>query len=77
MVVLSVTGVFDREQDISVSLTADYGNRSEIALPDGSVVKLNSGSDITYVYNSKKKIREVRFQGKDIFDVSKSKTPLL
>lgn len=28
MVVLSVTGVFDREQDISVSLTADYGNRS-------------------------------------------------
>ena len=77
MVVLSVTGVFDKEQDISVSLTADYGNRSEIALPDGSVVKLNSGSDITYVYNSKKKIREVRFQGEGYFDVSKSKTPFI
>ncbi|MCL3851470.1 DUF4974 domain-containing protein [Parabacteroides sp. GYB001] len=77
MVILSVTGVFDKEQDISVSLTADYGNRSEIALPDGSVVKLNSGSDITYVYNSKKKIREVRFQGEGYFDVSKSKTPFI
>lgn len=77
MVVLSVTGVFDREQDISVSLTADYGNRSEIALPDGSVVKLNSGSDITYVYNSKKKIREVRFQGEGYFDVSKSESPFI
>lgn len=77
MVVLSVTGVFDKEQDISVSLTADYGNRSEIALPDGSVVKLNSGSDITYVYNSKKKIREVRFQGKDILMYRKVKPLLL
>ena len=77
MVVLSVTGVFDKEQDISVSLTADYGNRSEIALPDGSIVKLNSGSDITYVYNSKKKVREVRFQGEGYFDVSKSKTPFI
>ena len=77
MVVLSLSGVFEEEQDISVSLTADYGNRSEIALPDGSIVKLNSGSDITYVYNSKKKVREVRFQGEGFFDVSKSKTPFV
>lgn len=77
MVVFSLSGVFEEEQDISVSLTADYGNRSEIALPDGSIVKLNSGSDITYVYNSKKKVREVRFQGEGFFDVSKSKTPFV
>lgn len=77
MVVLSLSGVFEKDQDISVSLTADYGNRSEIALPDGSIVKLNSGSDITYVYNSKKKVREVYFQGEGFFDVSKSKTPFV
>lgn len=77
MILLSLAGIFDKEQEISVSLTADYGNRSEIALPDGSTVKLNSGSDITYVYNSKKKIREVHFQGEGFFDVSKSKTPFV
>lgn len=77
IVTLSLTGIFEKEQNISVSLTADYGNRSEIALPDGSTVKLNSGSNITYVYNSKKKVREVHFQGEGYFDVSKSKTPFV
>lgn len=77
MVVLSLTGFFEKEQDVVVSLTADYGNRSEIVLPDGSTVKLNSGSEVTYVYNSKKKVREVHFQGEGFFDVSKSKTPFV
>lgn len=77
MITLSLTGVFENKQDVAVSLTADYGNRSEIVLPDGSTVKLNSGSNITYVYNSKRKIREVHFQGEGFFDVSKNKTPFV
>lgn len=77
MVALSLTGWFDREQEVTVSLTADYGNRSEIVLPDGSTVKLNSGSEVTYAYNPHKKVREVRFQGEGYFDVSKSKRPFV
>ena len=77
MVALSVTGAFERNEDTIVSLTTDYGSRSEIALPDGSIVKLNAGSNITYKYNSKEKIREVQFQGEGYFDVSKSGTPFV
>lgn len=77
MVVLSLTGLFDKEQEVSMRLTADYGNRSEIVLPDGSIVKLNSGSEVTYMYNPKKKAREVRFQGEGYFNVSKSKNPFV
>ncbi len=77
MVALSITGAFERGEDTTVSLTADYGSLSEIVLPDGSIVKLNAGSNITYRYNSKRKIREVRFQGEGFFDVSKSGTPFV
>lgn len=77
MLALSLTGLLKNEPNISVSMRADNGNRSEILLPDGSIVKLNSGSDITYVYNSEKKIREVRFQGEGYFDVSKSDKPFI
>ena len=60
-----------------VSMTADYGSRSEVVLPDGSTVKLNAGSNLVYSYNSKEKIREVDFRGEAFFDVSKSKTPFV
>ncbi|MCD8270548.1 MAG: DUF4974 domain-containing protein [Parabacteroides sp.] len=58
-------------------MAADYGNRSEVTLPDGTSVKLNSGSHITYSYNPKKKVREVNFQGEGFFDVSKNKIPFV
>ena len=41
MFALSFMGVFEKNTEVQVSMTADYGNRSEIVLPDGSVVKLN------------------------------------
>lgn len=77
MVTFSLTGWFDSEEEVSVSLTADYGNRSEIVLPDGSSIKLNSGSEVTYVYNPEKKVREIRFQGEGYFNVSKSEKPFV
>lgn len=77
IVALSLMGILKQEPDVKVSMAADYGNRSEIVLPDGSVVKLNSGSEVTYSYNPKKKMREVHFQGEAFFDVSKSKDPFM
>ena len=73
----SKMGVFDKQPEMLVRMTADYGSRSEVVLPDGSVVKLNSGSDITYSYNAKENIREVNFQGEGFFDVSKNKIPFV
>lgn len=74
---LSMTGMFDRQPEVWVRMTADYGSRSEVSLPDGTVVKLNSGSDIAYAYNAKEKVREVHFQGEGFFDVSKNKIPFV
>ena len=77
LVLVFEMGVFDKQPEMLVRMTADYGSRSEVVLPDGSVVKLNSGSDITYSYNAKEKIREVNFQGEGFFDVSKNKIPFV
>lgn len=74
---LSFIGVFEKSSDMQVRMSADYGSRSEIVLPDGSLVKLNSGSEIVYAYDSKKKMREINFQGEGFFDVSKSKEPFV
>ena len=70
-------GNFSEGSEVLVSMSADYGNRSEIMLPDGSLVKLNAGSEVVYSYDPKKKTREVDFQGEGFFDVSKSKDPFV
>ncbi|MDR2914844.1 MAG: DUF4974 domain-containing protein [Tannerella sp.] len=74
---LSLMGVFEKDSDVLVRMNADYGSRSDITLPDGSVVKLNSGSDMTYSYNSRKNVREVSFQGEGFFDIAKSNIPFV
>ncbi len=74
---LSFMGVFEKSSDTQVRMSAANGSRSEIVLPDGSMVKLNSGSEVVYAYDSKKKIREVDFQGEGFFDVSKNKAPFI
>lgn len=73
---LSLSVIFKgKNSPISVSMSADYGNRSEITLPDGSLVRLNSGSDIAYTFDPRKKTRNVSFQGEGFFDVAKSEMP--
>ena len=57
LLVLSLSGVFHRDTDWRVSMKADYGSRSEVRLPDGTFVRLNSGSDVTYHYNRKARSR--------------------
>lgn len=75
--VLTFMGRFDNQEEILMSMSTEYGNRSEVKLPDGSVIRLNSGSDITYTYDPKKKVREVQFQGEGFFDVAKSEEPFI
>lgn len=51
------------------AVTTKYGSRTNIQLPDGSKVWLNSGSTITYNKQFGKDIREVVLSGEAFFDV--------
>jgi ferric-dicitrate binding protein FerR (iron transport regulator) len=56
-------------------MSTTYGSRSEVVLPDGSLVKLNAGSNIKYHYDKISRIRKVDFSGEAFFEVAKSKKP--
>jgi ferric-dicitrate binding protein FerR (iron transport regulator) len=61
----------------AVELETARGSRSQITLPDGSYVKLNSDSKISYVFNTKDHIREISFSGEGFFEVAKDNTPFV
>ncbi|MDR2968874.1 MAG: DUF4974 domain-containing protein [Tannerellaceae bacterium] len=75
--ILFVLSLIDRQPDIQLCMATEPGNRSEMTLPDGSVVHLNSDSKLTYRYNNREKIREVEFQGEGFFDVAESEQPFI
>jgi ferric-dicitrate binding protein FerR (iron transport regulator) len=77
LMMFSISGLFTQPAITQLSMSTGYGNRSEILLPDGSKVKLNSGSTISYTYNSQKNVREVEFSGEGFFDVSESDEPFI
>lgn len=60
-----------------VEMKTEYGNRSEILLPDGSRVRLNAGSQISYNLNETGKIREIKFHGEGFFEVAKDEMPFI
>jgi ferric-dicitrate binding protein FerR (iron transport regulator) len=47
------------------------GSKTQIQLPDGSLVRLNSSSSLTYDKNFGKNIREVSLTGEAFFDITK------
>jgi ferric-dicitrate binding protein FerR (iron transport regulator) len=55
------------------------GNKEtkEILLSDGSLVKLNNGSNIQYLEKFDSKIREVKLNGEAFFSVTKNSTPFV
>jgi Fe2+-dicitrate sensor, membrane component len=61
--------------EASIALSTTYGSRSEVVLPDGSLVKLNAGSNIKYHYDKGSQTRKVDFSGEAFFEVAKSKKP--
>jgi ferric-dicitrate binding protein FerR (iron transport regulator) len=70
------TGQFSIQQN-KMQLVTNYGSRTEVVLPDGSKVKLNSGSSLSYHFNSLTKTREVSFVGEGFFEVAKEQQPFL
>ena len=48
-----------------------YGQKLTVSLPDGTLVKLNSGSSIAYPEEFSNDRREVRFSGEGFFEVEK------
>lgn len=50
---------------------ANPGSKSQIILPDGTVVRLNSSSRLSYRKDFNKNVREVDLEGEAYFDVTK------
>ncbi|MDD2305174.1 MAG: DUF4974 domain-containing protein [Prolixibacteraceae bacterium] len=61
----------------TIEMTTTYGSRSEVVLPDGSVVKLNAGSNLEYHFDKVSQTRKVDFSGEAFFEVAKSKKPFV
>ena len=70
------SGLFSSSES-KIALTTTYGSRSEVILPDGSLVKLNAGSSLEYHFDQLSKTRSVDFSGEAFFEVAKSKQPFV
>jgi len=53
-------------------ITAAYGHTSRIVLPDGSIVKLNSGTTLSYPIKFAANLRQVKLIGEAFFEVTKN-----
>ncbi|MDR1603056.1 MAG: DUF4974 domain-containing protein [Tannerella sp.] len=74
---LSWSGAFEKNAHTTLRMSVENGSRSEMTLPDGSVVKLNAGSCLDYSFDRKKKTRELYFRGEGFFKVAKSDCPFV
>ena len=61
----------NKNQSTLSQVSTKPGSRTQIQLPDGSLVKLNSSSSLTYDKNFGKNLREVNLTGEAFFDVTK------
>ncbi|MCW3806933.1 FecR family protein [Plebeiibacterium marinum] len=64
-------GLFEKEHIYTVN--APVKQSSQISLPDGTMVWLNSGSSLTYSSKYGQNTRTVKLQGEGFFDVKKDK----
>jgi len=55
------------------TISCAYGDRSTIVLPDSSIVKLNSGSKLSFNPDFNQKTRNVILDGEAFFSISKDK----
>lgn len=82
---LSLIGFLDPKKNNSVAKLIDYnvesvpnGFKKTVTLPDGSVVKLNSASEIKYPSEFTDTLREVYLTGQAFFEVTKNaKAPFI
>lgn len=59
--------------DNKTTISAPSGSRTNVILPDGTKVWLNSQSSINYKPNSFKNLREINLDGEAYFEVTKNK----
>jgi len=67
----------DNLQQSAILFKTEAGNRSELVLPDGSKVWLNSQTQISYDPTFGKSSRNVSLSGEAYFDVSHSNRPFI
>lgn len=72
LALFKVYTVLTPEQLAVQTISIPNGAQSDITLPDGSTVKLNSGSTISYSNNFNKDTREVKLVGEAFFAVQKN-----
>ncbi len=77
VLIMLMLNVLSPDYNHAVTVSTKWGDRSDVVLPDGSSVSLNSGSILSYRYDSNNKIRLVEFAGEGFFQVSKSKSPFV
>ena len=70
------TGMFSVSEN-RIAFSTQNGSRSQVMLPDGSQLKLNSGTELSYQFNKITKTREVIFTGEAFFEIAKNKTPFI
>jgi len=63
--------------DANAEIVAQRGERRTATLPDGSTVKLNADSRLTYTDGFGAEHRETRIEGEAFFDVVAGETPFL
>lgn len=68
-----VTSLVNQQEPVFYTAHSPLGSVSEWNLPDGTVIFLNSGSEIKYSVNDKKTPREVFLTGEAWFEVEKDK----
>ena len=73
-VALIVGMVFFISQDTTFTISADLGQKERVALPDGSLAILNSGSTLEYKAGDFNKNRKLHLDGEAFFVVEKGST---
>lgn len=75
---VAVNRFIDRPSDaksasapLMCDISVEYGSKTKITLPDGTKVKLNSGSKLIYPSEFEDKMRIVTLEGEAFFDVAK------
>jgi ferric-dicitrate binding protein FerR (iron transport regulator) len=67
----------ERSEHILQTATTSKGERVSVTLPDGSIVKLNNESEISFYEPFKDDQRKVNLTGEAFFDVRKDEMPFL
>lgn len=80
LIILASLNFFFNIPDLNGKLMAastEYGNRSNVILPDGTEVSLNAGTNIQFSFDRLNKSRKVHFSGEGYFKVSRSSYPFI